>query len=398
MTSPRGRTSHVRPRPPSTGRPAASARNVRPKATRVRQHRGLEARRRRLPLPTRLLLVLSVAALGGAVFLTATGGIGPLVSTLGASFAGAFGRLVATPVPSESVIVATGSPIISAPASAYTNVATIGLKVTVPADVVGLRDAKVKIYLALEGLDPAPIKEVAIGTQLSMTIPVDLTKGRNDLSATIDRSGVESDQSPVVTVFLDQTAPKVTLKSPKNNSTVNDPQLTLKAVTEPQATVIGRNDANGVSVTVTALPDGTFTLILPLEPGTNAIHLDTTDLAGNQSATDLSFVQGSGQLGANLIASLYRISISHHPGSLQLTVIVTDPTGAPLAGASASFTLQIPGLTAISGSAVTGADGRASFTTPLVGSLQVGNGQGVVLVSHPVYGQTTDHVNLTFVK
>ena len=47
---------------------------------------------------------------------------------------------------------------------------------------------------------------------------------------------------------------------------------------------------------------------------------------------------------------------------------------------------------------MTGADGRASFTTPLVGALQVGSGQGVVLVSHPVYGQTTDHVNLTFIK
>jgi hypothetical protein len=398
MTSPRGRSSHVRPRPPSTGRPSASVKSVRPKATRVRQHKGLDARRRRLPLPTRLLLGLSVAALGGAVFLTATGGIGTLVSTLGAGFSGAFSRLVATPVPSESIIVATGAPIISAPASAYTNVATITLKVTVPADVVGLADAKLKVYVALEGLDPTLIKAIPIGSSVTLNVPVDLTKGKNDFTATIDRSGVESDASDAVTVFLDQTAPKVSVKSPKNGTTVSDPQLTLKAVTEPQATVIGRNDANGVSVTVTALPDGTFTVILPLEPGTNGIHLDTTDLAGNQSVTDLSYVQGSGQLSASLSASLYRISISHHPSSLQLTVYVTDPTGASLAGATASFTLQIPGLAPISGSAVTGADGRAHFTTPLVGTLQVGNGQATVLVSQSVYGQTTDHVNLSFVK
>lgn len=398
MTSPRGRTSHVRPRPPSTGRPAPSARNVRPKQTRVRQHRGLEARRSRLPLPTRLLLVLSVAALGGAVFLTATGGIGPLVSTLGAGFASAFGRLVATPVPTQAIIVATGAPVIAPPDSAYTNQDTVPLKIVIPADVVGLADAKVKLYLALQGLDPAPIQEVAVGSSASITMQVKLTKGRNDLTATIDRSGVESDASPVVTLFLDQTPPKVTIKSPKNGSTVTDPQLTLKGTTEAQATIIARNDANGVNVTATALPDGTFTVILALEPGTNAIHLDTTDLAGNESVTDLSYTQGAGKLAANLSASLYRIKISSHPSSLQLTVVVTDPTGAPVVGATAAFTLTIPGLDPISGTAVTGTDGRARFTTPLVGTLQVGNGTGVVLVTDATYGSTSDHVAFTFVK
>ncbi len=398
MTSPRGRTSHVRPRPPSTGRPSPSVRNVRPKATRVRQHRGLEARRRRLPIPTRLLLILSVVALGGAVFLTATGGIGPLVSALGAGFSSALGRLTATPLPTQQIVVATGAPVIAPPDSAYTNQATVPLKVVIPADVVGLADAKVKLYVALQGLDPAPIQEVPVGSAVSITMQAQLTKGRNDFTATIDRSGVESDMSAVVTLFLDQDPPKITVKSPKNGSTVTDPQLTLKGTTEPQATIIGRNDANGATVTVTALPDGTFTVILALEPGTNAIHLDTTDLAGNQSVTDLSYVAGSGKLTVNLTASRYQISVSHPPGSLQLTVTVTDSTGAPLAGASAAFTLQLPGLAPISGTAVTGADGRATFTTPLVGKLQVGNGQATVLVTHPVYGQTTDHVALLFIK
>jgi glucodextranase-like protein len=398
MTSPRARSGHVRPRPPSTGRPSPSAKTVRPKATRVRQHRGLEARRRRLPLPTRLLLALSVLALSGAVFLTATGGISALVSNLGAGFATAFGRLIATPVPTEAIIVATGAPVISPPASAYTNQATVPLKVVIPADVVGLANANVKLYVALEGLDPAPVREVPVGTSSSITIQADLTEGRNDFTATIDRSGVESDASAVITVFLDTTAPKVTVKSPKNGSTVADPQLTLKAVTEPQATVIARNDANAVSVTATALPDGTFTVILPLNPGTNSIHLETTDLAGNQSVTDLSYVSGSAQMTARLSASLYRISVSHHPSSLQLVVVVTDTTGAPVAGASATFTLQLYGLGPVSGTAITGADGRASFTTPLVGTLQVGDGNASVLVTSPTFGQASAHVALTTVK
>jgi hypothetical protein len=364
----------------------------------MRQHRGLDARRHRLPLPTRLLLGLSVLVLGGAVYLTATGGIGPIVGTLGAGFSNALDHLIATPVPTESVIVATSSPIITQPDPAYTNDAQINLRITVPAEVLGDPDAKIRIYLALQGLSAAPLQDVPIASSITVTAPVDLTKGRNDLTATIIRSGVESESSPVVTVYLDQTAPKVTVKSPKNGTTINDANLTLKGVTEAKATLVARNDADGVSVTVTAAGDGTFQLVLPLEPGTNAIHVDATDLAGNVSATDLSYVQGSGEMGVNLSASLYQISVSHPPSSLKLTAIVTDPDGAPLAGATAFFTLQIPGLGPISFSATTGTDGRASFTTPLIGKMTVGNGQGTVLITHPLFGQTTDRVALSFVK
>jgi hypothetical protein len=364
---------------------------------RVRQHRGIDARRSRLPLPTRLLLALSVVALGGAVFLTATGGIGPLVATLGSGFGNALGKLTATAIPSPSVIVATNSPIIGQPESAYTSQAQVDLRVTVPSDALGATDAKVRVYVALSGLTPAPIDDVAIGSSITVNVPVDLTKGRNDFTATIIKSGVESEASPVVTIFLDQDAPKITVKSPKNGSTVNDPVVTIVGATEPKATIIGLNAANGTSVNTNSGVDGKFSLILSLAPGTNAIHLDATDLAGNTSAVDLSYVQGSGQMTANLTASLYRISVSHHPSSLQLTVTVTDPTGAPLAGASAFFTIQIPGLGPISGSKVTGTDGRASFTTPLVGKIAVGAGAATVLVTHPVFGQTTDRVALTFV-
>ena len=397
MTSPRGRTSHVRPRPPSTGRPSKPVRATRPEAQRVRRNRGLDARRPRLPLPTRVLLALSVVALGGAVFLTATGGIGPLVATLGSGFSNALGKLTATALPSASVIVATNSPIIAQPEEAYTSVAQVDLRVTVPADVLGEADAKVRMYVALEGLHPAPIASLAIGSTITVIVPVELTKGRNDFTATIVRSGVESESSPVVTLFLDQDPPKITVKSPKNGSTVNDPVVTIKGTTEAKATLVGLNAANGTSVNTAAGADGTFSLLLQLAPGTNAIHIDATDLAGNTSGVDLTYVQGSGKMSANLTASVYLISVSHHPKSLQFTVTVTDPTGAPLSGASAFFTIQIHGLGPISGSAKTGADGRASFTTPLVGTITVGGGAATVLVTHPVFGQTTDRVALTFV-
>jgi len=371
-------------------------RTEKPDPHRVRQHRGIDARRQPLPLPTRLLLVLSVLALGGAVFLTASGGIGPVISALGASFTGAFDRLTATPLPSASIIVATRSPIISPSASPFSRDKRVDLQITVPSDVVGTANARVRIYLALKGLAPAPIKDVPIKSAVTLVVPVDLTKGRNDFSATIIRNGVESDPSPVVTITLDQVPPKVVVRSPRNGATVTDVAVTIKGTTEARTTLIARNAANGSSASTVAGTDGTFTVVLPLVAGTNAIHIDATDLAGNTSATDVSYLVGSGEMSANLTSTLYRISVSKHPASLQLTVSVIDPTGAPLPGATAFFTLQIPGLGPISAQVVTGTDGRAVFTTPLIGKMAVGNGQATVLVTQDLYGSATDQVPLTF--
>jgi hypothetical protein len=397
MTTRRGRATHVRPRPPSSGRSPQSVRTAKPDPHRVRQHRGIDARRNRLPLATRVLLALSILTLGGAVYLTATGGIGPVVSALAASVSSAFSRLSATPLPSESLIVATSSPIISQPASPYSRDKTVTLQVTVPQDVAGTPNAKVRLYLALKGLKAAPIQDEPITSASTLFVPVDLTKGRNDLSATIIRDGVESAPSAVVTITLDQVPPKIVIKSPKAGTSLTDPNVTIKGTTEAGTTLIARNAANGASASTTAGTDGAFQVILPLAPGPNAIHFAATDLAGNKGAANVSYLVGTGQMGANLYSSIYRISVSKHPRSLQLTVFVTDPTGAPLSGADAFFTLQIPGLAPISGQVVTGSDGKAVFTTPLIGSMGTGGGAATVLVTQALFGQATDRVALTFI-
>src|SRR3990170_3691636 len=99
MTSRRG-SSHVRPSPPSTGRTTQPVKVAAPDRRRVRQHRGLDARRQRAPLATRTLLALSVVILAGAAFMVASGGIGPGLAALGGGFTAAFDRLTATALPS----------------------------------------------------------------------------------------------------------------------------------------------------------------------------------------------------------------------------------------------------------------------------------------------------------
>src|SRR5512143_837233 len=397
MTNRRG-SSHVRPRPPSSGRTTQPVNVAAPDRRRVRQHRGMDARRPRAPLATRTLLVLSVVVLALAAFLTASGGVGPALSSLAAGFGSAFSRLVATPEPTSTQLPPTNAPRIEPPDQPYTNKTQIELTVSVPLEVVGDATAKVRIYLALEGLEATPIVDVPVGNTSRMTVPVDLTAGRNDISATLFRGNDESEHSPVVTWILDQDPPKITITSPKNNAAVDTPEVTVKGKTQPDTSLVARNAANDTSISATAAKDGTFEFGLPLAAGANAIEITGTDPAGNVGKTTLNLLQGSTQMGVRLSASIYRISVSKHPSSLQLTVLVTDPAGAPLAGASAFFTLQIPGLAPISNQLTTGADGRAIFTTPLVGTLTVGSGVGTVLVTSDLYGQSTDRVSLTFVQ
>jgi len=392
------RATHVRPRPSSTGRPVHPVKAAAPDRRRVRQHRGSSARRRGAPLVLRTLLALGVAILAGGVLLAASGGVGPALAALAGGFTSALNRLVATPVPTSNDLPATDAPRIAPPDQPYTSTASIDLNLSVPTAVLGDPNARVRIYLALEGLEAAPVVDVPVGNTSRMVVPFQLTAGRNDISATLFRGNQESERSPIVTWILDVDPPKITITSPKDGASVDTPDATIKGTTQAGTTLVARNPANNASITTVAARDGTFELSLPLVPGDQEIVISGTDPAGNQAQTTLKLKQGSTDMRVQLRASLYRISVSHHPSSLQLTVLVTDPSGKPLPGARAFFTLQIPGLAPISNEVFTREDGRAIFTTPLVGPISKGSGAATVLVTHDVYGESTDRVSLTFVK
>jgi hypothetical protein len=394
------RSSHVTRRPASSGRPQLHPiKSAAPDRRRVRDHRGLAGRRTRAPLALRTLLALGVALLAGGVFLAASGGVGPTLTALAGGFTNAFNRLVATPVPTSSDLPPTDSPRITPPDQPYTNKETVDLSVSVPVSVLHDPTAKVRIYLGLEGLDPVPVVDVPIGTTSRLLVPgFQLEKGRNDISATLFLASGESEHSPSVTWILDLDPPKIVVSSPKDGASVDSPDATIKGTTQAGTTLVARNPANNASITTVAARDGTFELSLPLVPGENEIVISGTDPAGNAAEKKLKLKQGSTEMRVQLRASAYRISVAHHPSSFQLTVLVTDPSGKPLAGARAFFTLQIPGLQPISNELFTGSDGRASFTTALVGTLSTGGGIGTVLVTHDVYGESTDRVTLLFVK
>lgn len=398
MTSRRSdRSSHVRPRPPSGRRPEPKKIPLktpqRYRSTVLRHERA----KRGLPLPARLILGLAVAALGIVVFAAATGGIGALVGALGQSFSGFFDDILATPSPSPTAVIVADSPLIKPPTEPYTNSPTIDLEMTLPNDVIGDQDAVVRVYLALEGQAPAPIDQRPVGATPKMIFPVTLTPGRNDFTATIVEGDTESEPSPIVTFILDTEPPPIHITSPTEGATVNADTVTIQGSTQGRSSIGARNEANGFSIVGTAESDGTFAISLPLETGPNAITISITDPAGNAAQAVLNALRGSGTLAATLSSSAYRISAAELPATIQLAVLVTNPDGQLLAGASVTFSLTVPGIPPITFDTTTGGDGRAAFSTTLPKDVTPGAGNATVLVTTSEFGSTSDQVGITIV-
>src|SRR5258708_7015835 len=114
-------TSHVRPRPPSYGRAIQPVKVAAPDRRRVRQRRGLDARRPRAPLAMRRLLVLGVVVLGAGASLVASGGVGPALASITGGLGSALNRLAATSVPTATELAATNAPRVEPPGPPHTH-------------------------------------------------------------------------------------------------------------------------------------------------------------------------------------------------------------------------------------------------------------------------------------
>lgn len=395
-----GRSYQVRPRPPSTGRPAPVKPRPRTQVMTRLSTPKRGARRRGLPLAIRLILGATVVLLGAVALTAAGGGLGRLAGIVGGSVDAFIDDLTATPSPSPTEAIVSDSPLIAGPADGepYTNVPNVDLVLTIPSDVVGAEDTFVRVYLALPDQSPAPITQIPVGASNQLIVPVTLTEGGNNFTATLLGPGGESEPSPVVTWILDTVPPEIALASPANGATVNRQAVDLAGSTQPRSTLVARNEANSGSTTGIAGADGSFTMALPLQPGTNGISITATDPAGNSSTVVISVLRGSGVLTAVLTSSTFRISVASLPAAVELSVLVTDPDGRPLEGAAVTFTLSIPGVQVVASDAVTAGDGRAVFRTTVPPGATPGSGLGTVLVTTPEFGTTSDRTVINVVQ
>ena len=392
------RHAHVRPRPPSSGRPAPV--KVKPRApgpTRLSTHRPIQ-RSGGLPLVFRLGLLAAVLALGAGVLYVGAGGMGIVVGGVGSTVGGFISGVTSTPSPRPSTLALTDPPTLEQPAEPYTSEPTADLAVTVPPELAGDPDHRIRVYLALADQAPTAIQETPMGALRTTIIPVELSEGINDFTVTIVGPGGESDPSLAVRYVYDDTPPKITISSPKKDATVNRQAVEIKGKTQARTTLIARNLANGSSVSGTAAADGTFTLSLALTSGVNKIEISGTDPAGNASAASLSIKRGNGKLDVRLTASDYQIRRSQLPEPVTLNALVTDPDGKELAGVDVTFTLSMPGIPTVTIDGRTNAQGRATFRTTVPKGADLGQGSATVLVSSSEFGSTQDFTVISIVK
>lgn len=391
MTNRRGaRPTHVRPRAPSTGRPApAPVRQPAPAPGRL-SARSPVRRSRGIPIIGRIFLALAVAALAVGVLYVGAGGLTTVAGTVGSTLTGFVQKVTATPTPSPTETPAAVAPTILSPDEPYTNQPSIDLAVTVPPEIAGDPDYRLRVYLALEAQSPAPIQEAPLARLPTTVIPVELTDGINDLTVTLVGPGGESDPSPVVRYVLDTKKPSIKLTAPEDGRTVNSKSVSLEGRSQARSTMMARNATTGDSIVGTADGDGRFKLALPIAMGTNRIVITATDPAGNVGEQKVSVVRGSGALRASLSASSYSIKRSALPEPIRLAVTVEDPDGRPLKDARVTFTLSIPGVKTVTGEASTDANGRATFTTTIPKGADVGEGGAGAFVRTSRFGSTTD--------
>jgi hypothetical protein len=347
------------------------------------------------------LLAGAVLALGVGVLLLANGGLGFVGKAIGSTFNGLITSITATPVPSASPPSVADAPALDAPDEPYTNQPTVDLSGTVPAPIAGDTTSRIRIYVAIGNGKPGVVTEIPVGLTQHFTVPhLTLSPGANTFTATIvGPTNLESEASAAATYILDMTKPKITISAPKNNAVVNGKTVKVIGQTQARSTINVRNATTNVTVNGQADGKGAFAIVLPLGTSVNQIQVTATDPAGNVNTATLAVRRGTGHLSANLTASFYQIRLSRLPKAVVLNVVVTDPDGRTLAGASVTFTLAVPGVSAITSSVLTtDADGKATFTTTIPKGATAGTCTVTVIVQTTDFGGTTDRTVITLQK
>jgi hypothetical protein len=340
--------------------------------------------------------------LGAAILYTSTGQLGKVVQSIGGTVGGLVSVFSVSAAPSVSPLPAVDSPVLRPAEEEYTNQPTVELQGSLPQEVAGRPEYKVRIYRSLGDQKSSTelVRELAIGATPQFTVPgVTLEKGVNFFTATVKGPGAsETDPSPAIRYVYDTSKPKIILSSPKDGDTINAKTVTLMGEVQSRSVVVARNAENGASVTGKAAPDGTFSLTVALEPGQNGITLTSTDPAGNESELIITLLRGSGKLTATLSTSAVQFQTSRLPAPLTLTATVTDPDGRPADGATVTFTLSIPGVDPITQEGTTDGAGTAIFQTTVPNGATEGNGLATVLVDTRTHGSVTARAVISIVK
>lgn len=344
-----------------------------------------------LTLGRRIGVLVVLGALGGAILLAASGG-GGNHATPGVATASPQASVVVQ-ASTPSVAPPVGIPAIRQPKDPLITSRALTLRVDVPDPGTTFDGLVVRIYRNTRQLEEAPV--MTTGKVRIANVP--LRRGTNKLTATLANSGGESDRSPIVTVVVDDQAPKVTVKSPRTGATLDANQVRVVGRTEPGLTVAARNATAGSNQAMTVGSTGVFAFDVPLADGRNTINLRTRDAAGNPGSSQLVIIKGNGHASARLWVSRKQIRRSALPATLAAKVTVRDAGGRLVKGAPVTFTWGPPGQMTTTHTTTTGADGVARWSVIRLAKVGTLPGDALVGVQATLPGGATveDEFRLT---
>ena len=341
-----------------------------------------------------------ILVLGWFCLMIGLGLVGPAVSSLVKGFGsmvGSIAQIASSPSPSASGVV-SGAPIIEPPDSNTTNTASVDLTVQLPATVVGLQGYTCRLYVTLPNGQPTIVTETPVGGTATLVFSsVPLAKGQNTFTASVRGPGGESAKSKPMTISLDVSKPKISITSPKNGSTTKGTTVTVKGKTQPASDVRIQNDANGATATDTADDTGLFSAVIAVAAGSNTLTVTVTDPAGNGNTATITVTKGAGALHVTLSGTAYQFTRKKLPTHVTFTAVVVGADGKRVAGATALFTVSVPGLQPLVSSPITtNANGTATFSTTIPKGAMIGSGLATVLITMPTGTRTaTDRAVLT---
>ena len=349
--------------------------------------------------PTALVIVAGCLMLGLVTITVGAGLMTDLVGGVAAAFGNSITRLTSqapATVPPSGVTLDT--PTLEAPRNGgYTNQPSIPIQGSVPGASVGKTGYTVHVYLLGKNGSQLQVATVAVGqTTHFITAPIALTEGSNTFLATLAAPTGEGQPSPVVTYILDTKPPKITIASPAPEAKLTSSAVDVSGSCDPGSTVVVRNEqVTGGALNRQVLgADGKFKLTVPVVAGPNTIDLTATDQAGNTSSRSLTVNREYGQLAAHLAVAPAKFASSSQT-TLKLTLHVTSFTGAPLANATATFTVTIQGLGPIVSPELTAdATGTVTWEVAISGA-SPGSGTASVLVLSPAGDQVTATAAIT---
>ena len=195
---------------------------------------------------------------------------------------------------------------------------TINLRVTVPDSGTSLSGLELRVYRNSKLLTSQ--KVTAAGGMKVMNVP--LRRGDNKLAATIANAAGEG--TPVGHRDHHRrrsVPPKLSVKSPRPNTTLNQSRVSITGKTEPSLRITGRNITSGrqAQTGMPMRPAPSRSRMSPSVRVAMSFSLQSRDAAGNVGTTTLVVMRGNGHLAANLHLSLKKARLKDLPRTMNAT-------------------------------------------------------------------------------